>query len=1050
MNKLATAILCLSLATAAGAGTLDQHLSTTLFGSLEPGGEPRLAVSWDGPAGALLDVWADLDGNGEPGRDELVIDGRRLAPGIEVVELELPAEALEGAGPELWVRARERRPSRAAQGAEAKTSLLADGCAWQPGFGIADLGDFVYAMAVYDDGTGPALYVGGEFRFASGLEVNNVARWDGSDWSALRGPSGPGVDLEGGVWAMAVYNDGTGPALYVGGTFATAGGVSANNIARWDGNGWSALSGPSGNGLDAEPDAMAVYDDGTGEALYVCGYFTTAGGVTVNGIARWDGSAWSELSGPSGTGMDRADVLALAVYDEGSGPALFAGGSFTTAGGVTVNNVARWDGSAWSELSGPSGTGVDLWIDVLAVYDDGGGSALYAGGNFTTAGGVTVNKIARWDGSAWSALSGPSGTGADSGIYALAAFDDGGGAALYVGGEFTTAGGVTVNHVAMWDGSTWSELSGPSGTGADSDIYALAAFDDGGGAALYAGGFFTAAGGVIANSIAMWDGSAWSAVGPPAGSGVNDPVAALAVHDDGNGPVLYAGGSFKGAGGVTVNGVAKWDGSAWSALSWVSGTGVDGGVTALAVHDDGGGPALYAGGYFSTAGGITVNNVAKWDGSAWSDLSWVSGTGTNGQVIALAVHDDGGGPALYAGGYFSTAGGITVNNVAKWDGSAWSDLSWVSGTGTNGQVIALAVHDDGGGPALYAGGSFSTAGGITVNNVAKWDGSAWSELNGPSSDGTNGYVSALAVHDDGGGPALYAGGGFTTAGGVTVNRVARWDGSDWSALIGPAGTGISGGGGPRVSALAAYNNGAGAALYAGGSFLTAGGLPSNNIAAWRCYSDLSAPTNPTALSSTTHTAGQWSAARVVSVLFDNAAATEPDTAADVLHTSDPHSTSAWLPDGDANWFHLRTCDRAGNCAAGVHLGPYWIDTVVPSGPTDLVSTSHTPGVASDDPSVDMAWTAATDSSSGLDGYGWAVTGSPAWTCDQVKDLEQGATTFTTPDLADGVWWFHLCAVDNVGNWGAEASAGPYPIGAIFADGFESGDTAAWSAAVGGS
>ena len=99
----------------------------------------------------------------------------------------------------------------------------------------------------------------------------------------------------------------------------------------------------------------------------------------------------------------------------------------------------------------------------------------------------------------------------------------------------------------------------------------------------------------------------------------------------------------------------------------------------------------------------------------------------------------------------------------------------------------------------------------------------------------------------------------------------------------------------------------------------------------------------------------------------------------------------------------------------------------------------------------MAWTAATDSDSGLDGYGWTVTGTPAWTCDQVKDLEEGATTFTTPDLADSVWYFHLCAADNAGNWGAVASAGPYTICVtIFADGFESGDTTEWSNTVGGS
>ena len=86
------------------------------------------------------------------------------------------------------------------------------------------------------------------------------------------------------------------------------------------------------------------------------------------------------------------------------------------------------------------------------------------------------------------------------------------------------------------------------------------------------------------------------------------------------------------------------------------------------------------------------------------------------------------GTNLYAGGYFTTAGGVAANNIAKWDGSAWSAL----GSGMNGQpdVYALAVS----GTNLYAGGCFTTAGGVPANNIAKWDGSAWSAL-GSGMDG---------------------------------------------------------------------------------------------------------------------------------------------------------------------------------------------------------------------------------------------------------------------------------------------------------------------------
>ena len=87
-------------------------------------------------------------------------------------------------------------------------------------------------------------------------------------------------------------------------------------------------------------------------------------------------------------------VYALAV--DGSGN-LYAGGDFTNAGGASANRIAKWNGFSWSAL----GSGVDDVVEALAV--DGSGD-VYAGGRFATAGGVAANRIAKWDGSSWLAL----------------------------------------------------------------------------------------------------------------------------------------------------------------------------------------------------------------------------------------------------------------------------------------------------------------------------------------------------------------------------------------------------------------------------------------------------------------------------------------------------------------------------------------------------------------------------------------------------------------------------------------------------------------------
>ena len=114
---------------------------------------------------------------------------------------------------------------------------------------------------------------------------------------------------------------------------------------------------------------------------------------------------------------------------------------------------------------------------------------------------------------------------------------------------------------------------------------------------------------------------------------------------------------------------------------------------------------------------VALGRLAGLFGTGWEPL----GSGLNDDALALTVFDDGDGPALYAGGSFTSAGGVPASNVARWDGSQWSAL----GSGTNGQVQALCVFDDGSGPALHAGGAFTSAGGTSASQLARWDGTSW-------------------------------------------------------------------------------------------------------------------------------------------------------------------------------------------------------------------------------------------------------------------------------------------------------------------------------------
>lgn len=727
---------------------------------------------------------------------------------------------------------------------------------WSDRFTSSKLNMLVFDLAVFDDGSGsgPAVYAGGLFTHAGDDPVNYVARLDGNRWVSL------GEGLDNAAWALAACQTcpDSGPALYVGGQFNQAGGLPAANIARWDGTAWSAL----GSGVAAKTfssvAAVVITEDapGGGPALFVGGYFETAGGSPAANVAKWDGETWSPLG--SGVG---APVEALAIFDDGSGggPELYAAGWFTTAGDLEVSNIAKWNGESWR----PVGSGLDDWVGELAVYDDGGGPVLAAGGGFAMAGGAPAAAIAKWDGRAWA----PLGAGVDGYVSDLFVLDrEDSAQELYATGDFTLAGDVAANWIARWDGASWSALGGglgwigtavaakeepagasvyagyiggdvdrwdghvwvPLGNGVSDAVRVLEAVDGGEQeSTLYVGGDFSSAGGISANSIAKWNGSDWA----PLGSGVNGLVHSLAVFDDGStgGNALYVGGDFAIAGGINANSIARWDGFEWSPLSG----GVNGTVFALVAFDDGAGegPALYAGGDFTQAVGRPASGIARWNGQAWLPV----GDGfPGGTIYAMTAFGDptDGGPWLHAGGMFDLSGSRGVfRGLGRWDGAAWSSVGTLWDNG--GSILALRVFDDGAGPALYAGGSFCAEIGddIAACDVAKWDGSRWSSIIDSISP-HSGYVHALAVYDDGtgGGPALYAGGWFLSINSAVSQDIAAWNGKEWSPLA----QGIEDHHDGIVRALAAFDDGTcgGPSLIAGGGFTSVGGSDSQNLAAW--------------------------------------------------------------------------------------------------------------------------------------------------------------------------------------------------------------------------
>ena len=381
-----------------------------------------------------------------------------------------------------------------------------------------------------------------------------ILRWDGSVWEELP------HRFAGNIQHMVLQDDG---AFIATGSYDRINDdVLAHNIARWNGSEWQnyASSGRTNEGLAGTVEAVGYYD----------GYFYAGGSNLVaegipgyHGILRWsEETGWETLA--EGVG---GEVHTIIPYPEGG---LLAGGCFTFADGKYVNNIAIWNGSGWY----PVGDGVDGCVHDLATADE----RIYAIGD---------KSLRKLENGEWVTIPLSIGTGQ---LHAVAAGDDG---SVYVGGQFTSVGGLLVNNVARWKSGAWSSLQDgvkmrvPSYVFANSSpasVHALAVHDGN----LYVGGRFDSAGTIPAFQIARWDGTAWyaldsglvgayfqAAFGAP---GEQATVQSIRFHEG----TLYACGKFFGAGTwdwrtpaprfTIAHGLARWDAenSVWNALGYAS------------------------------------------------------------------------------------------------------------------------------------------------------------------------------------------------------------------------------------------------------------------------------------------------------------------------------------------------------------------------------------------------------------------------------------------------------------------------------------------------
>lgn len=397
-----------------------------------------------------------------------------------------------------------------------------------------------------------------------------------------------------------------------------------------------------------------------------------------------------------------------------------------------------------------TGGGANQSVNALLRQKDG---KLLVAGRFTALQNRPRNRIARVLGNGSLDLSFNPGTGADSEMFALALQPDG---RVLIGGEFTSYNGTQRNHIARLNSDGSLDASFSPVIGADNILYAIVVQPDG---RLLIGGEFDNYEAIPRSGIARVnaDGSLDTSFNP--GTGFNGNVNGIALLADGR---MLVAGEFTSFNGTACNRIARLNSNGTLDATFnPGGTGLDSEVRSMALQPDG---RILLAGIFTQANGTTRNRIARLNADGSLDASFNPGTGFNNQVNTLALQSDG---RMLVGGHFSNVNGVALNCIARLSANGTLDATFNPGSGMNSGVRTLLVQPD---SRIVAGGDFNTANDTARNHLALLTAGGSVDPTFNMGAGANSNVHAITPQSDG---RILIGGSFTKYAGLSRNRIAR-------------------------------------------------------------------------------------------------------------------------------------------------------------------------------------------------------------------------------------------------------------------------------------
>jgi hypothetical protein len=289
----------------------------------------------------------------------------------------------------------------------------------------------------------------GKFTQAGNVKANNIAAWDGSNWTAL------GNGIRGSyVYRTLVFNN----ELYAVGDFDSAGTVASSDVAKWNGTNWIALN--------SNADGRIYGIDELNGEIYVSGNFSVTSGVATKNVAKLTGTGWQQVG--QGLPVFPQGIYNLIKYNN----RLYATGDIKNGPNAKIYWIKVLNGNNWDS------------VGVGGVYGLSAGAVVWK--NKLLIAPLNPTLLPQWNDTAWSTFSTfnyfiPKRYGIISNT-------------LYcVGENYNSA-----SNVAFWDelNNTWNI----KGSGVNGNIRGIIEFNG----ELYVSGDFDATTGVSNNYIAKW------------------------------------------------------------------------------------------------------------------------------------------------------------------------------------------------------------------------------------------------------------------------------------------------------------------------------------------------------------------------------------------------------------------------------------------------------------------------------------------------------------------------------------------------------------------